>query len=63
MTKKKYVDVFVFLLLHIFRRHLSPKVWKMCSISDVLLIDENIITFSNKTFQVLLFEKKIHIKF
>ena len=35
----------------------------MCPISDVLLMDENIITFSNKTFQALSFEKKIHIKF
>ena len=37
MTKKIYVDVFVFLLLHIYRMHLSPAVRKMCPILDVLL--------------------------
>ena len=60
MTKKLYVDVFVFLLLHIYRRNLSPPVRKMCPILDVPLMDENIIFFlSNKTFQVLIF-KNIH---
>ena len=37
MTKKIYVDVFVFLLLHIYRMHLSPAVRKMCPILDVPL--------------------------
>ena len=37
-----YVDVFLFLLLHIYRRHLSPPVWKMCPILDVLLMGKNI---------------------
>ena len=46
-----------FLLMHINRRHLSPPVWKMCLIPDLPLMGENIIIFSNKTFQVLTFEK------
>ena len=43
--EKKYVDVFVFLLFHIYRRHLSLPVWKRCPIPDVPLIGENIIIF------------------
>ena len=57
MTKKIYVDVFVFLPsthLHIYRWHLSPK---LCPIPDIPLMGENIIIFSNKTFQVIRFEK------
>ena len=42
---KIYVDVFVFLLLHIYRRHLSPPVRKMCPVLDVPLMGENIIIF------------------
>ena len=60
MTKKLYVDGFVFLSLHIYRRHLSPPVRKMCPIPNLLLIGEFIIIFSDKTFDVLIFEK-IHI--
>ena len=56
MTKKIYVDVFVFLLLDIYRRHLSLPVQKMCPVLDVPLMGENIII----SFQVLLFEN-IHI--
>ena len=43
MTKKIYVDVFVFLLLHIYRRHLSPPIRKMYPVLDVPLMGENII--------------------
>ena len=51
MKKKKiHVDGFVFLSLHIYRRHLSAQVWKM--IPNLLLIGKNIITFSNKCFKV-----------
>ena len=51
----------LFMPLHIYyRRHLSPPVRNMCPISNHLLIGENIIIFSNKTFYVLIFEK-IHI--
>ena len=57
MTKKIYVDEFVFLLLHIYRRHLSPPVWKLCQIPDISIMGENIIIFSNKMFQVLIFQK------
>ena len=39
--EKIYVDVFVFLLLHIYRRHLSLPVWKMCLILNVPLMGEN----------------------
>ena len=60
MTKKIYVDVFVFLLLHIYKRHLSPPVRKMCPILDVPLMGENIIFLSNKKFQVFIFNN-IHI--
>ena len=45
MTKKIYVDVFVFLLLDIYRRHLSLPVQKMCPVLDVPLMGENIIIF------------------
>ena len=48
MTKKIYVDVFVFLLLHIYRRHLSLPVRKMCPILDVPLMGENIIILVKK---------------
>ena len=41
--EKIYVGVFVFLLLHVYRRHLSPPVRKMCPILDVRLMGENII--------------------
>ena len=51
MTKKNYVDGFVFLPLHIYRRHLSPPVRKMCPILNLPLIGETIIIFSNKTFK------------
>ena len=61
MTKKIYVNLFVFLLLHIYRRHLTPPVRKMCPILDVPLMGENIIIFvQKKSFQVLIFEN-IHI--
>ena len=37
----------------------APSVWKMCLIPDIPRYPgENIIIFSNKTFQVLIFEKK-----
>ena len=45
MTKKMYVDVFFF-LLHIYRRHLSSPVRKMCLILDVPPMGENIIISS-----------------
>ena len=38
MTKKIYVDVFVFPVTHIYRRHLSLQGWKMCPILDVPLM-------------------------
>ena len=47
-------DVLVFLLLYIYGRHISPPVWKMCPIPDIPLTGENVIIFSNKTFQVLI---------
>ena len=58
MTKKTYVDGFVFVLLHIYRRHPSPPVRKMCSIPNLPLIGENIIIFSKKTptISVVIFE-------
>ena len=43
MKKKIYVDGFVFLLLHIYRRHLSLPVGKICPVFNVPLIGENII--------------------
>ena len=43
---KIYVDVFVFLLSHMYRRHLSPPVRKMCPVLDVPLMGENIIFVS-----------------
>ena len=58
--EKIYVNVFVFLLLHIYRTHLSPPVRKMFPVLDVPLMGENIIFLSNKTCQVLIFEN-IHI--
>ena len=48
--EKKYVDGFVFLPSHIYRRLISPPVRKMCPIPNLPLIGENIIIFSNKTF-------------
>ena len=57
MTKTIYVDVFVFLLSHIYRRHLSPPVWILYPIPNIPFIGENIIFFSNKMFQVPKFEK------
>ena len=43
MTKEIYVDVIVFLLLHIYRMHLSPPVREMCPFLDVPLMGEYII--------------------
>ena len=45
MTKKMYVDVFDFLLLNIYRSHLSPLVRKLCPIPDVPLLGDIIIFF------------------
>ena len=42
MPKKIYIDGFVFLPLHIYRRHLSLLVRKMCRIPKHLLIGEKI---------------------
>ena len=50
-------DGFVFLPLHIYRRYLSPPVRKMCPISNLPLIGKNIIIFSNKTFESLIWKK------
>ena len=47
--ERKYVDVFVFLLLHIYNRHLSPSVRYMCPILDVPLMGEHIIIIVKKT--------------
>ena len=59
--KNIYVDRFVVLPLHIYRRHLSLPVWKMCPIPNLLLIaGKNIIVFSNKTIYVLIL-KNMHI--
>ena len=55
MTRKIYVDGFVFLSLNVYRRYLSPRVWKLCRIPDILLVGEDII-FSNNTF-VFIFQK------
>ena len=60
MMKKIYVDGFVFLTLHIYRRFLSSPVLKTCPIPNLPLIGENIIIFSIKTFEMLIF-KNIHI--
>ena len=60
MMKKIYVDGFVFLPLHIYRRYLSPPVLKTCPIPNLPLIGENIIIFSIKSFEMLIF-KNIHI--
>ena len=58
MTKKIYVEIyvdgFVFIPSHIYRRHLSPPVRKMYPIPSLPLIGENIIILSNKTFDVLI---------
>ena len=53
------VGGFVFLPLHIYRRHLSSSVRKMCLIPNLPFICENMVIFSNKTFKV--FIEKIHI--
>ena len=37
MKNKIYVDEFVFLPLHIYKRHLSPPVRKMCPILNLPL--------------------------
>ena len=50
-------DWFVFMPSHIYKRHISPPVRKMCPIPNIPLIGENIIIFSNNTLQVLIFEK------
>ena len=41
--EKIYVDVFVFMLLHVYRRYLSPPVRKMCPILAARLMGESII--------------------
>ena len=60
MTKKIYVDVFVFLLLHIYRRPLSPPFRKFCPILDVPLMGENVIIFVKKYNQQII-ATTIHI--
>ena len=62
MTKKTYVDVFVFLLFHIYRRHLSPPVRKMCPLPMFRLWEKILSLF----FQINLLsahirKKKLHI--
>ena len=56
-AEKKYMfrDSF-FLPLHIYRRHLSPSVQKMCPIPNLPLIGETITIFSNRTLLMLTFE-------
>ena len=49
-NEKKYVDRFIFLPLHIYKKHMSPPDWKMCPIPNLPLIGKNIIIFPNKTF-------------
>lgn len=50
--------IFFLLLLFIYRRNLLPPVWKMfLQIPNLPLIAENIIIYSNKTFQVLRLKK------
>ena len=57
MTKKIYVEAFVFLLLHVYRGHLSPPVRILCRVLDVPLMGENIIIFvKKKSFKVIIFE-------
>ena len=51
MTKEIYIDGFVFLPLHIYKKHLLPPM------PNLLLTGENIIIFSSKTFYVLIFKK------
>ena len=60
MTKKIYVDVFVFLLVLIYRRHLSPPVRKHSARFSMFRSWAKILFLSNKTFQVVIFEN-IHI--
>ena len=38
IMKKKYFDGFVFLPLHIYRRHPTPPIWKLCLIPNLPLI-------------------------
>ena len=60
MMKKLYVDIFILLLLHIYRRHLLLPIWKMCPISDVLLMGKDIIIlFQIKRFKSS-YSKNIH---
>ena len=64
MTKKIGVDRFVFLPLHIYRGcqgafFLELPLRKMCPIPNLLLLGENIIIFSNKTFYLLILEKNL----
>ena len=60
---KIFVDVFVFLLLHMYRRHQSPSVREMCPIPDVPLMGENIIIFFFKqnVLSVQFIFENIHI--
>ena len=46
--EKIYVEAFVFLLLHVYRGHLSPPVRILCHVLDVPLMGENIIFFVKK---------------
>ena len=59
--KTPNVDIFVFLLLHFYRRHLSLPFRKLCPIPNVPHMGENII-FSNKPFQVLILVRKKYTK-
>ena len=57
MKKKIYIDIFFFLLFHIYRKNLLPPVLKMCPIPDIPLMVEKIMILSNNKLQVLIFEK------
>ena len=59
MTKKIHVDRFVFLPLHIYRRHLSPPVRKTCPIPNLPLTGENIIIFKKN---VLIWKHGKHLQ-
>ena len=59
MTKKINFDIFVFLLLHIYRRCYHRQFGK-CAWSSMFRSWAKILFLSNKTFQVLIFEN-IHI--
>ena len=56
MTKKTYVDGFVFVLLNIYRRHPSPPVRKMCSIPNLPLIGEKYYHLFKEKISVVIFE-------